>query len=305
MTGIFENLWVKLASVVLAILLWFHVATDKVYQHTLTMQLNQVDISGDLVLLEPPPDSIRVSVSARGKTLLRTDWKKRGLKLSVGRGFVGRFKVDLSTSNLSLNGTDNVELVDIIQPRDIYLTCDTKLEKDVPVRSMVVVMPDEGYAASENDSIVPSTVTVIGPKRYMNEIEYVATQKSVLEGVRNDFSKKVAIKYPDYYGISIKPDSVEAYIVVLPVKRRSFAEIPIHLVNAPPARELEINPTAVDIRVSGVVNLMDSLKIGQISAIADYFLANDSGWIPVNIVIPPSISLLQKSVDSVKVIEIK
>jgi len=69
--GMFDNLWVKLAAVVLAVLLWFHVATEKVYQHQYALPLTQVDIDENLVLTEPYPDSITVLVSASGKVLLR------------------------------------------------------------------------------------------------------------------------------------------------------------------------------------------------------------------------------------------
>ena len=59
MGKLLENLWVKIAALILAVLLWFHVATDKTYQNKITLPLKQVEITGDLALTEPPPDSVQ------------------------------------------------------------------------------------------------------------------------------------------------------------------------------------------------------------------------------------------------------
>nr|MBN2276649.1 hypothetical protein [candidate division Zixibacteria bacterium] len=305
MTGILDNLWVKIAAVILAVLLWFHVATDKVYQYSLTLPLAQVDLTGDLVLLEPPPDSVRVVVSATGKTLLRSDWKKRGLRLSINRGHVGIFKVDLALSNLGLVKVDKVELTDIIEPREIYVTCDTRMEKEIPVHSRVVVMPDDGYAVSENDSIIPAAVMVSGPKRYVTDIQFMETEKTVLEGVRNDFARGVAVVSPEMYGLKITPDSVTAYINVQPVRRRDFKDLSIRLINSPPLKNVAIEPSTINIRVSGISEAIDSLTDRQISIIADYILKGQNDKIPIQVVVPPSVSILYKSSDSVDVIEEK
>ena len=64
MPKLFENFWVKIAALVLAVLLWLHVATDKTYQMQLALPLTQVELSGDLTLTEPPPESVLVVVTA-------------------------------------------------------------------------------------------------------------------------------------------------------------------------------------------------------------------------------------------------
>ena len=204
-----ENLWVKIAAIVLAILLWFHVATDKVYQNSYTLPLKAVEITGDLVLTKPPPvDSITIMVSAQGKKLLRTDWKKQGLKLVASRSLPGKFGVDVTTDNLSLIKADEIELLEVLDPREISLVCDESSTRTLPIQNRINVIPDEGFMVDRGDSLNPTVVTVSGPKRMIDTLTYIATEADNFDAVRNDFSQKVALQYPDIYGLILNPDSV-------------------------------------------------------------------------------------------------
>lgn len=305
MARIFENLWVKIAALILAVLLWFHVATEKVYQHEISLPLAWINLTRELVISEPPPDSIRVIVSATGKTLLRTDWKKRGVSLMVHQSRPGRFKVDVSSENLSLVNADKVELVSVINPREIYLQCDQKIQKSLPVKSRFVITPDEGYAVDNVDSIVPATVNVAGPNRTVAPISFVETEEKIFEGVRNNFTRKIALSVPDIYGLEFEPDSVLAFITVVPVKRKTFTGIAIQLINSPPGWQFGLDPDSIDIIVSGKSGVINSLNQEFISAIADYALIGTDGFAAVQVLLPGNISLISQTADSVKVLPVQ
>jgi YbbR domain-containing protein len=302
MPKLFENLWVKIAALLLAILLWFHVATEKVYQNEINLPLTLIDLADDLVLVEPPPESVSVLVSAVGKRLLRTDWKKKGVKLVVTGSRAAKFKTEVSTSNLSLVKADKVDLIEVLAPREVVLKCEIRTEKVVPIRSRVVVLPDEGYAADDNDSIVPASAVVSGPRNPVSRLRFIDTEEKVVEGVRNDFSMRVALSLPDTYGMTVDPDSVVSYVRVTPVKRRVFENINIGLINSPHGTNYDILPSSLALRVAGKSGDIDSLSADLISVIADYILTDSNGFIPVQIAVPPSISVLYQSVDSVKLI---
>jgi YbbR domain-containing protein len=302
MAKLFENLWVKVAALMLAGLLWFHVATDKIFQNELALPVTQIDIPEDFVLSEPPPDSIVVLVSARGKTLLRSDWKKSGLKLAISKVHQGRFKAELSTANAMLVKSDKVDLIDIVGPREIFLVADRKQTKEVPIISRLSVFPEEGYAISHSDSIVPQAVDVVGPRTQVAAIDHIETEKLVLENVRNNFERKLGLVLPPVYGLTLTPDSVMVYIRVEPIKRKEFHHLAIQLINAPESTLYDISPATIDLRVAGEMNYIDSLQADMISVIADFILRSHGGTIPVQVILPPSISLLHQSVDSVRII---
>jgi YbbR domain-containing protein len=303
MAHLFENLWVKIAALILAILLWFHVATEKVYQDDVYLPLTSVDITGDLLLIEPPPDSILITVAATGKKLLRTDWKKRGLKLLINRNHPGRFRVEFGANNLSLVNAEEVDIISILEPRDITLNCDRKIMKELPVRCRVVIQPDEGFAVTTADSLIPSIVLVTGPNRVMTDLDFVETEEKLLEGVRNNLERKIAVNAGDIYGLIFEPDTVVAIVEVEPVKRVSFSNLPVKIINSPPEITVKIEPDTVKIALSGRADAVDSVSAAFISVIADYARRDSLGIIPLQVIFPPFVTLAGQSVETVKVIE--
>ncbi len=301
MAALLENLWVKIAAIILAILLWFHVATEKIYQHEITLPLEKIDITGDLVLVDPPPDSVRIAVSATGKRLLRTDWKKRGLKLTVTRSYPGKFKVDLDKNNTNLIKAEKVSLVDIVNPLEITLNCDRKVQKEVPVRVRVSVDPAEGFTVKSKDSLLPEMVTLTGPQKTLADIQYVYTEEKSIEGIRKDIVRKIPLAPSDEYGVVYQPDSVYLYMTVVPVKRKIFSKIDVELINAPEDTIFNLKPSRIEIRVIGEAAAIDSLRPSDISAIADYMLRDSDGKAPIEPIFPASVSLLHQSFDSVRI----
>ncbi len=305
MSKIFENLWIKLAAILLAFLLWFHVATDKIYEHEFDLKLEQVDIVDDLALGEAPPSDFKVVVSGTGKKLLRSDWKKSGLKLTVDRNRPGRVKVNFDKSNLSLVKTYKIELLSVVSPREAVLDCEQKIHKKVPVKLAMNIVPDNGFVLSKNDSLVPDVVVVSGPQNRLRAIDSIMTISDTFRGIRNNLSMRVPLAYPDIYGLEIFPDTISYMVNVLPTKTRVFSEIPVWLINIPShsTSDFSLEPKFVELKVGGIPELIDSMYTIDISATADYNKINNAGFIPIAITVPKSISILSQSIDSARVIE--
>jgi len=303
MAKLFENLWVKISAILLAILLWFHVATEKTFQVEISLPLAQIEISDDLVIAEPPPDSVRVLISASGKTLLRSSWKRSGVRLVVSGSRASKFVTELSPVNLSLVKGDKLNLMEVIQPREIVLTCERKMRKTVPIVSKLVVRPDDGYLISEKEAIFPKEVTLTGPWGRLKDIDSIETMSRTIESVRDDFSSRIALVRPDIYGLVMEPDTVVAYFNVTPVKRREFKNIAVRLINIPRGSNYDFVPQSVDLRVAGKNETIDSLSEELFSAIADYAIADSSDKTPLQIVAPPLVTILYQSADSVKIIK--
>jgi len=302
MSRLFNNLWVKLASLILASLLWIHVATNKIYQEEITLPINLVDISNKLVLTDPPPDSVTVLVSATGKKLLQSDWKRGGLKWVISRNTPGKFKAEISTDNLSLIQKEKVELVGVAYPREWDIGCDRKVEKSVTVRPRITIHPAEGYALRGRDSISPSSVNVIGPATIVNGLSYLETIEKTLEGVRNDMTIRVPVQSPGVYGLKINNDSVNVITRVVPIKSRLFSDITVRLINAPRDSIPDIFPPKVELRIGGEPNAIDSLSPRRISVTADYSQMGENEFAPIKVFLPPSFYILYQSADSVKIV---
>lgn len=302
MAKLFENLWVKLAALILASLLWIHVATNKIYQEEVTLAVTQVDISNKLLLTEPPPESVTVIVSATGKKLLRSDWKRGGLRLMINRNSPGKFKAAITTDNLTLMQKEKVELVEVVSPREWDIGCDRKIEKKLSVKSKVNVHPADGYAVKGNDSIQPSSVIVVGPASLLNGLSYLETAEETVEGVRNDLTMRVPVESPGIYGMTVKQDSVDVIVHIVPIKSRLFSNIAVRLINAPPDNIPDIFPPKIELRIGGEPQAIDTLSSRRIIAIADYSQMGENDFAPVKVTLPPYFYILYISADSVKIV---
>jgi len=300
MTNLFKNFGVKLAALLLATLLWFHVATEKVIQYEISLPLNQIDLANDLVLTEPPESKIDVTVSATGKRLLQSAWKKSGLKLTVNRNVTGRFKIDLNLNDVSMVKPDGVDLLEILSPREITLNCDRLMETEVPIKSNVVIVPDDGFVLNQINTLMPQKVKLSGPRRYVINIDSVATVTEKYVGIRNDLKLKIPLVYPDYYGLDIDPDTVLYIVGVSPIKSRIFKDMPITAVNFPADSNLSWNPKVVSVRVGGESEYVDAMTSDDLSAEVDFSRPDSSGNYNIVIAHPKELTILNQDPKTVK-----
>jgi YbbR domain-containing protein len=303
MPGILENFWIKIMAILLAVLLWLHVVSDKTFQHEVTLELKQVDLGQGLILSEPPTEKIRILVSATGKTLLRSDWKKGGLKLAVNRTRPGRFRTELNTDDVSLIKSDRVGLVEIVSPREINLECDVLMESEVPVRSAVNVIPGEGYMVLKADSIVPGSVVVSGPRQMVRTIEYISTDTEEYKGIRNDLTIRIPLERPDIYNLELDPDTVTYFVSVAPTRSRIFREIAVQLINSPADVPVDFQPRSVRVRAAGLAGVIDTISPEMIRVLADYDQLDSNGYVPLEVFVPSSVTVLGNEPESVRVIE--
>jgi len=305
MPKIFENLWTKLAALLLAFLLWFHVATDKTYQYEVSLKLTQIDLVDDIALVDPPPGEFSVIVSAVGKKLLRSDWKDAGLRLMLDHSRPGRVKINFDKNNLSLVKSENIELVNIISPRDTILEFDRKIQKEVPVQSSVTIIPDQGFIRSRPDSLEPNRVKISGPRRSLNIIDSIETMPEFIEGIRDNLIMKMPLVYPDdVYGLEINPDTIDYIVDVTPIKTRVVSDIPVLLLNKPLSSDssISIQPDKIEIRIGGIPKIIDSLNSILFQATVYYDQFDSMGVAPIKISMPKSLSIISQTADSVKLI---
>ena len=298
-----ENLWLKGLAIILGVLVWFHVATDKTYNHELYLPLIQVDLADNLTLTNNPPDSFLVSVSAKGKQLLRKKWRSDGIRINAQALTVGEHSMNLSTNNTFI-GTiaDNVTLEEIILPAQINLFVDSLGQTTVPVTTDIDAEPDEGFAIGFPIKVEPSEVTLRGARTQLRRFGTILTEKTKLSGLRNDVTMRLALAKPPTFGVSLTPDSVTVTLTVVPVKTLVFKLIPILIYNSPPDLIVTTEPRYVTIELTGPPEYIDILEPSAITASVDFRQADEYGEVPLSVDYPLNFSLKNASCTTVKLI---
>lgn len=300
MVKVLEHFWIKIIAVILGLLLWFHVATEKYYNYQLLLPVSEIALEKDLTLSQNPLDSLMVVVSATGKQLMRKKWRDRGLKIVANQFKRGRHQLQLTTSNTFLSSpSSDISLVDVVFPSAITLAVDRVAEVRVKVSPDIITEPDEGFAVSVISPPEPPEITLIGPQSIVKRFPVVFTQQKVLKGLRNNLKLTLAIVKPSGFGLSLEPDSVSLTVEVVPVKTRVFENIPIVVYNAPPDRTVIPEPTFVRIELTGAPAEIDLLNRNALIASTDFRHIDVQGRTSIKIDCPSRFKVKNSSADSV------
>ena len=304
MVKIFDNLWIKITALILGILLWFHVATEKIYTYQLYLPVTDFVVDDHLTLLTQPPESLMVNVSATGKQLMRKKWRERGLKIIASQFKAGTHTVSLNTSNTIVSSpTSDISLEEILSPASIDITIDKLAERVVKVESDLNTIPAEGFAISAIHSISPKTVTLIGPKSRIEKIPVIFTEMKNLENLNSNLKLTLPLALPSGYGIQLEPDSVTVSIEVVPIKTRIFENIPIVIYNIPTGTNLAVSSKSVRVEISGPPTEIDLLNRNALSASVDYTERTDADSVAVKIDCPAKFNVKLISPNTLKFVQ--
>src|SRR5437867_5982274 len=99
---LFDNLGLKLVALLLALLVYLNVYTDRPATLIVSFPLQVVDLADSLSLSGPVPASVQAELRGGGKQLLRMRLTEPQVKLSLAGVGVGRFERALTPADLPL-----------------------------------------------------------------------------------------------------------------------------------------------------------------------------------------------------------
>lgn len=303
MVRLLENIWLKVIALVVGLLLWFHVVTEKVYHHQLQLPITEIVVGEELILADVPPDSMTVVISATGKQLLRKKWRDRGLKICATQLPTGRHAVNLTTANTSLSDAGHlVTLDEVVSPTSLTLNIDYKVERTVKVTSDINTIPDDGFAVSRISDPEPPEVTLIGARTQVRRFTTVRTEHKELTGLRNNLTLALPLAKPPGYGMVLEPDSVTVTIEIVAVKTRVFEDVPIVVYNAPPNKTVSTQPATLRIELTGPPEDIDALNRSALIASVDFRRIDASGMSSIKIDCPSHFKVKRSSAEAVRII---
>jgi YbbR domain-containing protein len=302
MAKLLEHLWLKIIAILLGLLLWFHVATEKIYNYQLNLPITEVVLDANLTLANNPPDEVMVTVSATGKQLMRKKWRDRGLKIIANHLKVGSHQFFLNTSNTVISSPlTDLTIEEINSPSSIVLEVDKIAEREVKVSADIISEADDGFAVSSLKNIIPPKVTITGPRSVINNIDEILTEHKELSGLRNSLNITLSLVKPDVYGIIVSPDTVSFALEIVPVKTRQFENVPIAVTNVPPASNIELEPDYVNVEITGPPAEIDLLNINALIITCDFRDKDEDGKVALKIDCPPLYKVKNVSSDTVTI----
>jgi len=304
MRFLLDNFWLKMLALLMGLLVWIHVATEKTYTYQLKLPVTRVELKVHHTLAALPPESLTVIVSAKGKQLMQNAWRDQGIRINASKLLAGEYVLNLTPENTSLmSPSKNLRLDEVVSPTPIDLNIDVESKVEVPVIPDITVTPDDGYAVAGKVEVTPPNAIVTGAKSVVKQLKAVYTESRELGTVRNSVTVTAPLVAPRGLAMRLEPDSATLTVTIVPVRTRIYEHLPVAVFNAPPGRVVTANPTSVRVELSGPPGEIDLLNRNALTVSVD-FLRRDAvtGMAPVKIDCPANFRVKKTSADSVRLI---
>jgi YbbR domain-containing protein len=186
------NIWLKLASLVLATTLWFFVMVSGRSEVTLDVPIEFTNVPPALEVMDSPKT---VSVRMEGQERLMKNFRKNDIRASIDLSSfkTGKSFYTLSKNDISVPKTMSVTSID---PETISLKIEEQMKKTVKVKPKVVGLPEKGYAIAEI-KVVPETISLEGPKSVIAKIHAVKTEPINIIGINTDLTYRANLNLSD------------------------------------------------------------------------------------------------------------
>ncbi len=284
----------------MALLLWFHVTTDRSCEYTFSCPVKVVNIPDNLILYEEVPQEVNFLVEGKGKTLIRLFLsRKRELKIDGTEFTAKEINYQIKPEEIALP-TENLEVKEITSPRVFSIKLDYLSKKKVKVIPQIVINPQTDFLFLGEIKIQPEEVVVEGPRRFVRSISSVLTESKIVEGVKEPVSDGVDLIPPKEFNVRYEPERVNFFANVQQGVKREMV-VKIANLNSTSAKNIRINPDRVSLTLLGEENKINALNPEDVVVTLNLKEEKGKYKFPPIIKLPPQIKLISVYPDSLEV----
>jgi len=298
-----NNIDLKMWSVVLALLVWFHVATERTYDMTYTASLEFVNPPKGWTIVGNPPEEISLRLRGSGKQLISHRLYGEPIAtLELPKRKSRRLKMDIRPEDVILSRKGKVEIASIVSPTQLTIEMDVASKKQVPIETVVEGQPRKGFVQVGRATLAPSEVELTGGKNRIRRIVRLKTVAIDIEGESKSLERMVGVSLPDGAGYRAKPDSVLARVVIEKEVRKVLQNLPIKATNLSSSRSVEISPELAEVTLAGPESMLDSVDSTNVHVSLDLSGMNEgSHLIPPKITRPENFEVLSVEPELIQV----
>ena len=273
-----KKIIIPFGSLILAILLWIFVVSEKKYNMILDLPIEARNLSAQMAHKEEVPSYASIKIRGTGRDLFKSILLKNyaGFKLVLDlEGISEEYEFNLNEyfekypRKVVLPLNYNLSFVEVIHPNRIKISLDEYQVKKVPIISNLYISPSPGYMLVGDIKLKPKMIEIAGPKEEIALINHVDTAYDTIINITNAykgnvkiFSKKNLIKY--------SPSFVEVSLDIQQISERIIADIPVIINDVPEKIRVFPSPQTVSLTVVGGLQRIASLQPDEINVIISF-----------------------------------
>jgi YbbR domain-containing protein len=291
-----KNLGLKIFSFIAAVALNYYVNSENhIAVVGFSAPIKVSNIPDDRILIYPLTPSVDVTIKGPSYLVSQVVTSNMMYDLTLPPQVGNSFRTGLLKSALNL--PPSIEVVSI-EPAEIDLSFDRKIERDIPV-----IVPRYGNTP-DNVKVVsmevsPQNVKVTGPEQELKKIKSIETSPVDFRDTTESFEKRLQLRTPASL-VNIQPNSVLVKVQIAGlVASRSMKDLALE-VRGPVGVAYELSPETVSFELTGPATIVESLRNDTIIPFVKLGSGAEIGdALAVNIELPEGISLKSLTPDKV------
>jgi hypothetical protein len=217
-----DNLGIKLVALLLAVLVYLNVYTDRPATMIVTFPIQLTDLADSLSLSGPAPAAVQAELRGTAKQLIRLRVIEPPVKVSLAGVGAGRYERALGPEDLPLPNGVRLQVDRMVSPRTLELQVDRRGHKVVAVAARIEGQLGSAVLWDGSFRVRPGQVTVSGPETVLATLDSVILAPVSVSGHRDTLRVSVGPRrLPDW--CTMDPERVEVRVPLVPGVTRRFA----------------------------------------------------------------------------------
>jgi len=246
----------KVLSLIFALMMWYFVVGEDKVDMTVYVPIEITNLPQSLIISNQFKKQLEVTISG-----------PRGLVRSITNQHITR-SIDLSKAQpgtqVFQNKPESISFprgitIQRVQPANITLTIDKLLEKDLPIKPMIVGIPAEGFDIGAVTA-KPATLSLKAPAEALKDTLFLTTQPIDVSGLNSSLNNRqvaldVSPEIAELIGESLISVNVAIRERYIP---REFFDIPVEFTHAAERTTYRLSPGTVSIKAELPYHLAQS-----------------------------------------------
>jgi hypothetical protein len=296
---LFDNLGLKAFALLLAALLYLHVLTDRTVEKVVYFPLEIESLPDSLALAKQVPAEVGVRLRGTGKQLLRLQYTRPKLEVSLAGVTPGAFRRPFAATDVPLEGAEAVDVLEITDPPQLDLEVAPRLDRPVPIAPVLVGQPARGYVVSGPPTTRPPRVRLSGPAPWVQKQDSLVTAPISIAARRDTLEMMQALIPPPAW-TTVEPGSVFVRVPIEPAESREI-RVSVEVRGIRGEIRADVRPEQVLVRWQGPRSAGKRLDEARFGAYVDAGRRGRGIWhLPVTLTGPRSGAMVIEP-DSVRV----
>lgn len=232
----------------------------------LDLPIRVVGLQDNMALASPLPEYLPVQLEGRAMSLINLKLNRSAaVELDLKRMPLGHSRLSSERMNF-VSSVSDVRMLRAKQALNVEL--DSRIDKKVPVHSKLLVNAARGFTLIGEPQIMPDSVYISGAREAISKIKSISTKETSITNLKwsNSLSVKLDLSsIPSIVDISDTAVFVQTHVE--PLEYKIFSGIPVRLIGNFERGLYSLEPSRVDIEISGGRELLSKINQQNINLV--------------------------------------